>query len=222
MVVSKNGGRPSLYGVVVRNLSKTHWVLLLIDFVAGVATSHVPRDKYLDKVSETYVTHSGRGMQIPFLARPRAMVSNSREIIPIDDMPRFDPFSIINLGVLLVVSTTIVVNRPETIGAFLSWIITLVNGDLLAPSDVLLESGYWFFIAMGIWGIAAGGLRYVLRIYPLKSVQEVFNGVYSLVLAGFIWFYFRGVFNLTYFAGSIILFFLTQILFAIYMSRYSE
>ena len=222
MVVSKNDGRPSLYGVVVRNLSKAHWILLLIDFAAGVVSSHVPRDKYLDKVSETYVTHSGRGLQIPFLARPRVVVSDSREIIPVDDLPRFDPFAILNFGVLLVVSATIFVNRPETIGAGLSWFLTLVNGELVAPSEILLVSGYWFFIAMGIWGIAAGVLRYVLQVYALKSVQEVFNGAFSLVWAGFIRFYLMGSFNWTYLVGSFVVFFLAQILFAVYMSRYVE
>ena len=92
----------------------------------------------------------------------------------------------------------------------------------MVPSGVLLESGYWFFVAMGIWGIAAGVLRYVLRVYALKSVQEVFNGVFSLVWAGFIRFYINGVFNLTYLVGSFVVFFLAQILFAVYMSRFVE
>jgi uncharacterized RDD family membrane protein YckC len=222
VVLSKRGGKPSLYGVVVRNLSKAHWVLLLMDFAAGVLPSHVPRDKYLDTISETYVTHSGRGLQIPFLARPQMMKSNSREIIPLDNIPRFDPFSILNLGVLLVVSMTILVNTPESICGFLSWIISLTQGSLVAPPDVLLVSGYWFFIAMGIWGIASGALRYVLRIYPLKSVQEVFNGVYSLVLAYFIRLYLLDAFSLTYFVESIFIFFLAQILFTVYLQRFSE
>ena len=222
IVLSSEGGRPSLFGVVMRNLSKAHWVLLLGDFVAGVFSSHVPRDKYLDKLSGTYVTHSGRGVQIPFLARPKAMRSNSREIIPSDTVSDFDPFSILNFGILLVVTATILINSPETIGAFLSWIISLTERGLMMPSDVLLGSGYWFFVAMGVWGIASGAIRYLLWIYPLKSVQEIFNGLFSLLWAGFIRFYLRGMFSLTYFVGSVIVFFLAQIVFAVYYARFSD
>ena len=222
MVLSEKGGKPSLYGVVLRNLSKAHWVLLLVDFMAGVFPSHVPRDKYSDKLSGTYVTYSGRGMQIPFLARPRVIKSGSREIISSDTVSDFDPFSIINFGILLVVTATILINSPETVGAFLSWMISLTEGGFLMPPDILLVSGYWFFVAMGVWGIASGAIRYLLWIYPLKSVQEVFNGLFSLLWAGFIRFYLRGVFNLTFFMGSVIVFFLAQIVFAIYYSRYSD
>jgi uncharacterized RDD family membrane protein YckC len=220
-VQSAQGGRPSPQGVIIRNLSKAHWVILLIDFAAGVLPSHVPRDKYLDKISGTYVTHSGRGFQIPFLARTRAM-SNSRDIIPIENMPEFDPFTIINFGIFLVVSTTILVNTPETVGAFLSWMMSLTEGTLAAPPDVLLMSGYWFFVAMGVWGIASGGLRYVLRVFPLKMAQDIFNGAFSIILAFFIRFYLSGVFNFTYFAGTVIVFFAVQIVFAYYYHRYSD
>jgi len=222
MVLSDKGGRPGLFGVVLRNLSKAHWVLLLIDFMAGVFPSHVPRDKYLDKLSGTYVTYSGRGMQIPFLARPRVIKSNSREIISSEAASDFDPLSILNFGILLVVTATILINAPETIGAFLSWIMSLAEGVFLVPPDVLLVSGYWFFVAMGVWGISSGAIRYFLWIYPLKSVQEVFNGLFSLVWAGFIRFYLMGVFNLTFLVGSVIIFFAAQIVFAFYYSRYSD
>lgn len=222
MVLSGKGGKPGLYGVVVRNLSKAHWVLLLIDFIAGVFPSHVPRDKYLDKLSGTYVTYSGRGIQIPFLARPKVMKSSSREIIPGDAVSDFDPFSILNFGILLVVTATILINSPETIGTFFSWIISLTEGGFMMPSTVLLISSYWFFVAMGVWGIASGVIRYLLLIYPLKSVQEVFNGLFSLLWAGFIRFYLKGMFNLTYFVGSVIVFFLAQIVFAVYYARFSD
>ena len=222
VVLSEKGGRPGLYGVVIRNLSKAHWVLLLLDFMVGVFPSKIPRDKYLDKVSGTYVSYSGRGIRIPFLARPKVMRSDSREIIPKDTVSDFDPFSVVNFGVFLVVSATILVNSPETLGAFLSWLISLTEGSMVLPPDVLFVSGYWFFVAMGVWGIASGVLRYYLWVIPLKSVQEVFNGLFSLVWAGFIRFYLMGVFNLTFFAASVVVFFVAQIVFAIYYSRYSD
>jgi len=222
MVLSRNSGKPGIYGVFVRNLSKAHWVLLIIDFLGGVFTTHVPRDKYLDKISGTYVTHSGRGLNIPFIPRPRVMESDSREIIPLDDMRKFDPFSILNFGVFLVVSATILVNTPTTIGALIGWIASIPEAGLTAPPNVILQAAYWFYMAMGVWGIVAGVLRYFLRVYPLKSVQEVFNGVFGLVLAVFIRFYMQGVFNLTYFVGSVVVFFAAQIIFGVFYWRYSE
>ena len=220
LVVVSRDGKPGLYGVVLRNLSKLHWVLLVIDFAAGVIHSNVPRDKYLDKISGTYVTYSGRGVRIPFLARPRVIRSGSREIIPVENISGFDPFSLTNFGVLLVVSTTILVNSPETLGAFISWIILSTQGGVLTPPDVLLLSGYWFFMAMGVWGVASGILRYIFRVYPLKSVQEILNGAFSLVLGVIIRLYSNGVFNFTYFAGVIALFFVSQLFFVFYYSRY--
>ena len=222
MVLSRNSGKPGIYGVFVRNLSKAHWVLLIIDFLGGVFTTHVPRDKYLDKISGTYVTHSGRGLNIPFIPRPRVMESDSREIIPLEDMRKFDPFSILNFGVFLVVSATILVNTPTTIGALIGWIASIPEAGLTAPPNVILQAAYWFYMAMGVWGIVAGVLRYFFRVYPLKSVQEVFNGVFGLVLAVFIRFYMQGVFNLTYFVGSVVVFFAAQSIRGAYSQRDSD
>ena len=222
IVLSRKGGKPGIYGVIIRNLSKAHWALLVIDFLGGVFTTHVPRDKYLDKISGTYVTHSGKGLNIPFIPRPRVMESDSREIVQLDDIKKFDPLSIVNFGVFLVVSSTILVNTPTTIGAFIGWVASIPEAGFTAPPNVLLQAAYWFFMAMGIWGIVSGVLRYVLRIYPLKSVQEVFNGVFNLVLALFLNFYMQGVFNLTYFVGTLIVFFVAQIIFGIFYWRYSD
>ncbi len=222
MVLSLKGGKPGLYGVVIRNLSKAHWVLLVVDFLGGVFTTHVPRDKYLDKISGTYVSHSGRGLNIPFIPRPRVMESGSREIVQLDELKKFDPFSLLNFGVFLVVAATIFVNTPTTIGALIAWFASIPEVGFTAPPMVLLQTAYWFLMAMGVWGIVAGVLRYVFRVFPLKSVQEVFNGIFDIVLAVFINLYIQGVFNLTYFVSSVIVYFVIQIIFGIFYWRYSE
>jgi hypothetical protein len=113
-------------------------------------------------------------------------------------------------------------NTPTTIGAFIGWIASIPETGITGPPNVILQAVYWFYMAMGIWGVASGALRYLLRIYPLKSVQEVFNGVFGLVLAVFIRFYMQGVFNLTYFVGLVIVFFIAQIVFWLFYWRYSE
>ena len=222
IVLSRDGGKPGAYGVVMRNLSKIHWFLLLIDVAMGITSSPVARDKYLDKVSRTYVAHSGRGIRIPFLAKPSVMKSDSRDIVPLDDIRGIDPLGIINLGVLLVVVTTIIVNTPESLGGFLSWILSLPQTGFIAPPDIVLEAGYWFMMTMGVWGVASGVLRYILKLYPLKAVQETFNGIFGLIFAVFIRFYLNGFFKLTYSIAVVAGFFITQIFFALYYSWYME
>jgi hypothetical protein len=82
---------------------------------------------------------------------------------------------------------------------------------------VLLVAFYWLFVALGVWSIVSGILRYVLRVYPLKSVQDVFNGVFNLVLAFFINYYLGGGHNLTFFIGSLIVYVMAQIVFAVFI-----
>jgi uncharacterized RDD family membrane protein YckC len=215
-VLSRGSWKPGWYGVFLRNLSKAHWVLLVLDFLGGVVTSVVPRDKYLDKVSGTYVTYSGRGLNIPFIPRPR-YIASGRGIVTLDDIRRFDPFSVLNIGVFLFVSTTILFNSPTVFGAFVSWVASFPEAGFSAPPVVLLVAFYWLFVALGVWSIVSGILRYVLRVYPLKSVQDVFNGVFNLVLAFFINYYLGGGHNLTFFIGSLIVYVMAQIVFAVFI-----
>ena len=63
-----------------------------------------------------------------------------------------------------------------------------------------------------------------LATFPLhgKSVQDVFNGVFNLVLAFFINYYLVGGRNLTFFLGSLMVYAVAQIVFAVFYWRYPE
>jgi uncharacterized RDD family membrane protein YckC len=54
-VVGPKGGNPTLVQSLVRNISKIYWVLLLLDVVAGLATSKQYNQKFSDKLVGTSV-----------------------------------------------------------------------------------------------------------------------------------------------------------------------
>ncbi len=45
----------------LRNLSKLHWILLLVDVFVGFVTAGDPRQRFLDRLAETTVTRTGQG-----------------------------------------------------------------------------------------------------------------------------------------------------------------
>ena len=83
-VINRRENNPGIVAVTIRNLSKAHWVLVLFDFLGGVLSSVDPRDKYMDRVSGTYVAYSGSGIRIPFVSRPYTRREHRREITPVD------------------------------------------------------------------------------------------------------------------------------------------
>ena len=54
-VVTKTGGRPSFEKSIIRNVSKIHQVLLLLDVIGGLITSTELHQKYTDKIANTTV-----------------------------------------------------------------------------------------------------------------------------------------------------------------------
>lgn len=54
-VMTVDGARPSLEKAFIRNVSKIHWVLLILDVVGGLATSGDPRQKFSDRVAGTTI-----------------------------------------------------------------------------------------------------------------------------------------------------------------------
>jgi len=59
-VVTAAGARPTLEKAFIRNLSKIHWVLLLLDVVAGLGTRGDPRQKFSDRFAGTTVVGASR------------------------------------------------------------------------------------------------------------------------------------------------------------------
>ena len=54
-VVTKSGGKPSFEKAFIRNISKIHQVLLLLDVIGGLITSTDLHQKYTDRIANTTV-----------------------------------------------------------------------------------------------------------------------------------------------------------------------
>jgi len=54
-VVTKKGGRPSFEKAFIRNITKIHGVLLLLDLIGGLITSKDLHQKYTDRIANTTV-----------------------------------------------------------------------------------------------------------------------------------------------------------------------
>ena len=55
-VVTKTGEDLTLESTFIRNISKIHWVLLVLDLVGGLIPSTDLHQKYSDKLANTTVT----------------------------------------------------------------------------------------------------------------------------------------------------------------------
>jgi uncharacterized RDD family membrane protein YckC len=55
-VVISKGEVPNLYKTFIRNITKIHWALLLLDVVGGLMTTGDSRQKYSDRIAGTLVT----------------------------------------------------------------------------------------------------------------------------------------------------------------------
>jgi uncharacterized RDD family membrane protein YckC/predicted RNA-binding Zn-ribbon protein involved in translation (DUF1610 family) len=54
-VVTVDGKRPSLESAFIRNISKIHFILLLLDTIGGFFLSKDPHQKYIDQIAHTTV-----------------------------------------------------------------------------------------------------------------------------------------------------------------------
>ena len=54
-VVTKTDGKLSFEKAFIRNISKIHWVLLLLDLIGGLVTSTDLHQKYTDRIANTTV-----------------------------------------------------------------------------------------------------------------------------------------------------------------------
>ncbi len=57
-------GGLSLYEAMIRNLSKIHGLLIILDTLVGFATKGDPRQRYLDRVAETTVISSSEPIHL--------------------------------------------------------------------------------------------------------------------------------------------------------------
>jgi hypothetical protein len=167
------------------------------------------------------VFNTGRGVHIPFLSRPYQR-DHAYEIVPIGVLQAFDPLSVLNVGVFFVIASTIIMNNPSIFGETFGWIITYWNKGIVIPPKNLVTATYWFFMTMGFWGLALGVVRYLVKIHPIKSVQEILNGCFALVLGVLIRIIPSTMNGIKFYLSVIFVFFLLQIIFYLYYSRVIE
>ncbi len=54
-VVTVNGERPNLENAFIRNISKIHFIFLMLDVIGGFFTAKDPHQKYIDQIANTTV-----------------------------------------------------------------------------------------------------------------------------------------------------------------------
>jgi uncharacterized RDD family membrane protein YckC len=66
-----NGGKISYNQSFIRNISKIYWVLLLLDWLIGIATPGDRRQKYMDRVAGTVVVQVNQPFASPTPTAPQ-------------------------------------------------------------------------------------------------------------------------------------------------------
>jgi len=64
-VVTLDGRNPNVEKAFIRNVSKIHWALLLIDLLIGLGTKGDPNQKFSDRIAGTTVVSERIVFQIP-------------------------------------------------------------------------------------------------------------------------------------------------------------
>jgi hypothetical protein len=126
------------------------------------------------------------------------------------------------VGVLFVVVSTIILNTPSLPSETLGWVITSSKDGIMLPPTNLLYAIYWFLMTMGAWGIITGIARYLVKIHPIKSVQEITNGCAGLVLGVLLRNIQFTMDGLMFYTSVVLGFFLLQLVFYLYYSRVTE
>ncbi|MBN2334590.1 RDD family protein [Candidatus Bathyarchaeota archaeon] len=180
-----NGGKPSLTGAFMRNASKIHVVALLLDVVTGLLLTDDPRDKFTDGVSGTYVVRGKGGVVFPgvMFQRPTRRSFDDTFAEFGDWGERSDLLEGAGFGVFLIVVATIVLNYPGTHLVVLDWVRSWMASGITPIPEALLAPLYWFFTAMGTWGVLTAVIRYYTGWNRWRAAQDILGGLFNFYLA---------------------------------------
>ena len=110
-------------------------------------------------------------------------------------------------------------NTPSLPAESMGWVISFAKVGLHEPPVNLLTAFYWFLMTMGVWGMISGVARYVLKLYPLKAVQDIVNGAAGLGLGVLL----RNVpvtrDGLMIYLSALLVFFVLQLFFFLFYGR---
>ena len=176
-VETLDGGRPDVITAFLRNLSKLHGGLLIIDVFGGILTSNNPEKKLSDSISSTRVVRRGAMFLIPGFRTGRRYAQSHVEA------PRRDPLEGVGFGVFLITVAVIALSFPgihlEAIDWLSSWVDT---GPTSIPANLMLPL-IWFLAAMGVWELLAAVIKLVSGFGAGHIVGEVSGAMFTLGVA---------------------------------------
>jgi uncharacterized RDD family membrane protein YckC len=184
-VEAENGGRPTAASALIRNVSKVHGALLFFDVLLGLLLGDNPRDKFTDTLAKTYVARYG-SPTIPSLRGERVFsgVPRSGPVIRMSDWgDGVDPLNSAGFGVFLIVVATIALNFPGLTSVLVEWVRSWSVSGVSWPPSELATPAYWFFMAMGSWGIIKAAIRYMMNWSPHRVPQDIVGGAFDFLIA---------------------------------------
>lgn len=194
-VKTLGGGKPSYAGSLIRNLSKIHGGLLLLDVLFGLTLSKEPNIKVTDKISSTRVVKSGGISLEPFYELGGRLNANNIDYGVYRWEKTREESDFINgvgLGVLLIILASIFIKFPGIPGTFIDWLKGIGEGGQIIPPRSLLEPAAWLFGAMGFWEIISGITKGIMRKRFSSSIDDVYGGLFSIFLAYLLLLFIKG------------------------------
>ncbi len=67
-VVGENGEKPLIASALIRNISRIHWVLFLLDLIGGLIMEGDPRQRFSDRIAKTVVYYQSSTRTGPFVS----------------------------------------------------------------------------------------------------------------------------------------------------------
>lgn len=158
-------GAHSLFRAFMRNLTKLHMGLLILDVVAGFLLGD-PRRKFTDAISGTWVVEH---------RAPRGLG-------PYRDGGGGDHLEDIGLGILIITMGILLMARPHLPLTVADWLMRC-EGRLVLPPREVLESLLWLLLALGLWLLASASIRLLKGLNVGRAMDELILAAVILLSA---------------------------------------
>jgi uncharacterized RDD family membrane protein YckC len=189
-VIMLDGSKPSIEKALIRNLSKIHGVLLLLDFLIGFVTQGDPHQKYMDRIAGTTVTAITLNVPpiVPTSPMPPALPPPTQAPFPTALTPqpppkpvRRDHLGIVSFGVFLLLIALTLMWYPSLPGDIAAWLQSWnVYRHPVMPPIKLIASFTVFADMFGGWLILLAVIRIVSRLRPVHAVGDVTGAFFFL------------------------------------------
>ena len=134
-------GVHSLLKALIRNLTKLHLGILILDVIAGLLIGD-PRRKFTDALSETWVVEQ----------------TAQRGLDSWRDGGGGDPLNGVGLGVLISSIGLLILLRPHLPHIVASWLMSC-DGKLILPPREVLAPLLWLLLILSLWSMASSAVR---------------------------------------------------------------